>query len=247
MDTQKKLAAVKSLAVVLAPFSSQILGVPTQEQSEIYSRALNLLNSGRAKHHDLNALFTKQLEHLKKQFNVHDSIIEACEQKRLAVVATAGILNISGQNLPFLPIIPRYVRDETLLPWQFLVAYHEIHGILHVLSGQPPKFPSHDDDVYYILNVDDGENLISKTGKDCAKLIKKRNRLALNLDETFALCTHTETLGKHGLIAAGSMDEKRQVMPQIYLDNIKTPTLSTIELTLPGYGHSGAASCEMRI
>lgn len=102
---------------------------------------------------------------------------------------------------------------------------------------------------YIILDIEDGEKMVSKSTKDSLKKFKKEGRFALNLDESIALLTHYPNILKnHYLISAGIFyNKENEDLPLLWLlDENGNPELHYAWFDI-AHGSYGAASYAIKL
>jgi len=188
---------------------------------------------------ELAKLFDGQMEILKSR-GCPQRILEVFQDQHDTVLSKAAKMEIPKDHIPFVPVIPR--------------TYMGIYGLIHMVRNEDkvgytsldpneitdkvetPKIP------YFIYDVEDG--MLGKSPKKAEQLIAEQKRSCLTIDESIALCVHTNVLSEHYVDCTGSRYGRADLVPSIYLNDDR-PEIGWDHLDFPD-DWWGSASCRNR-
>lgn len=203
--------------------------------------------SGKVKEKELSNLFDSQLkivEQRLKEMGISnpDAIISVFAGKKPSVISKAAKMTFAKNRIPFLPVISRkYLGIYALAP---LMRNGDKVGYTYLDPDDLKDVVEVPRGLYYIFNVEDGEEMLGKSPNEAEKLVKKQGRSCLTADEVIMLCVLTSVFSRHYVDATGSRCQSDDLVPVVWLLDGK-PKLDW-NYADNAYGKWGSASCGSR-
>ena len=194
------------------------------------------------RHEDLEKLFYSQIQTLEDR-GCPEQIVELLTVQKNLVLSKASEMAFENGHIPFIPVIPRIYRS----PYDLMAmvrngdkqGYTYLNPTAITDEVETPNKP------YYIYDVEDGKALLRKSPEDAEKILKKQSRSPLTAAEVMALCTHTDVLKKHYVLATGSRYDLSGWVPGVFLDGGDRPGLDWYYVDF-SIGLWGSPSCRAR-
>lgn len=142
----------------------------------------------------LAALFDKQIKTLESR-GCPKVILEMFQAKRATVLAKAAKIEIPEGHIPFVPVIPLSYRG--LYDLISMVRNGEKVGYTYLDPNEIINNVKAPKGLYFIYDVEGGEVMINKSPEEAERLIAEQERSCLTVEESIALCVHTNVLSKH--------------------------------------------------
>ena len=195
-----------------------------------------------AKQDGFERLFDAQIATLKDR-NVPDQIVELFVSQKGDVLRKAGEMVIADGNIPFLPVIPRSYRSSYDL--MAMVKNGTKVGYTYLYPDEISDTVETPNKPYYVYDVENGQATRGKSPRDAEEILKRQLRSPLTAAEVMALCTHTDVLSRHYVLASGSRCKSAGSVPLACLNFGDRPELDWYYV-----GHAaeqwGSASCGSR-
>ena len=162
----------------------------------------------------LSKLFDSQMETL-KQRGCPSDIIKALVKMKNGVISKALKNQTPKNHIPFIPVIPRSMLniDEQMK----MVHYRDKKGYNYLNQSALKDVVDIPGKLYFIFDVEDGQDMLGKSPEKAESLIKKSGRSCLTTEEVIALCIHTNVLSEHYVDCTGSRYGRAGLIPFVYL------------------------------
>jgi len=131
---------------------------------------------------------------------IYIKVMDRFLSQRNAVMEKVSAIVIGENNIPFLPVYTGHPINMVLIGKK--VGFTHIYGSCINIVDTPIEYDYRIE--YYIFDVENGFSTLGKSPKDAHKILKSQSRYPLTIDETIALCVHTNVLSSHDVWAVGS-------------------------------------------
>lgn len=164
----------------------------------------------------LAKLFDTQMKTL-EQRGCPSEIIRALAGMKSGVISKAMKNQLPKNHIPFIPVIPHSMLniDEQMK----MVRYRDNKGRNYLDQSGLYDVVNVPGKPYFIIDVEDGKEMLGKSPEKAEKLIKTQSRSCLTVNEGIALCVHTNVLSEHYVDCTGSRYELADWVPDVYLSS----------------------------
>ena len=171
---------------------------------------------------ELGELFDRQLKRL-RDLDCPRAIIEIFQGKKKKVISMAMQVNTYEGNIAFLPVVP--VRYLGIYALAGMMRKGSEIGFTTLNPNLLADYENLADNLYYILNVEDGAAPLGKSSNDAEEIIKGQGHRCLNAAEVIAVGIHTDVLASHSMFAVNSIYNREYI---IVLSNSPLPMLDFV-------------------
>lgn len=192
-------------------------GLTQEEIDEVVTEAKKQAKSEdlQERKEDLANLFDSQMKTLKER-DCPKAIIESFQSQKDTVLEKVSKTDVAEGNIPFIPVIPqRYMGIYGLMP---MVRNGDKVGYTYLDPNEITDVAKVHNKPYFIIDVENGKEMLGKSPEKAEKLIKEQKRFCLATEEGIALCVHTDVLSDHYVDCTGSRYGSGRV-PGVFLDD----------------------------
>jgi hypothetical protein len=197
--------------------------VPADERNDVFKRAKSQLIEETKRLRELEKLFDAYIQRLRDR-GCPEQILEMAQSQKSEVASRAGSMIIPERHIPFVGpvIIPKYLGYYGLMA---MVRNEDREGYTHLNPSKITDEIKTPDALYWLYDVEDGEETIMGRGTQDVGLLKKQGRSPLTAAEAINLCILIDVLSRHYVGAAGSSYAGSNAAPYVCLISSGRPAL----------------------